>query len=174
MKKRNIIIIITVIAVLVVAVGVLAFLNAGNAEEKKMLEEEAIILIKSADQQLGEVDMGLIGKIGMEDFSANLDTSDSEPEEHLYSGVLLNDVLSALDIDISDYSTVVAKAVDGYNVAFDASEIQEDDNIYLATMRDGKPLGTKSSGGSGPYQIIVRDDAFSQRWCKFVIELELK
>ena len=83
MKKRNIIIIITVIAVLVIAVGILAFINAGNAEEKKMLEEEAIILIKSAGQKLGEVDMNLIRNIGLEDFSANLDTSDSEPEEHL-------------------------------------------------------------------------------------------
>ena len=174
MKKRNIIIIITVIAVLVIAVGILAFINAGNTEEKKMLEEEAIILIKSAGQKLGEVDMNLIRNIGLEDFSANLDTSDSEPEEHLYSGVLLNDVLAALGIDASGYSMVVAKAVDGYNVAFDASEIQEENNIYLVTMRDGKPLGTKSSGGSGPYQIIARKDAFSQRWCKFVIELELK
>jgi hypothetical protein len=174
MKKRNIIIIVAVIAALAVTVGILAFLNSGNTEEKRMLEEEAIILVKYAGQKLGEIEMELVESIGPEDFNANLDTSDSEPEEHLYTGVLLNDILKALDIDMVDYSLVIAKAIDGYNVAFKAAEVLDESNIYLAIMRDGKPLGTKSSGGSGPYQIIVKKDAFSQRWCKFVIELELK
>jgi hypothetical protein len=174
MKRRNIIIIAAVIAVLAIAVGILAFLNAGNTAEKKMLEEEAIILVKSAGKLLGEIDMSLVESIGLQDFSANLDTSDSEPEAHRYRGVQLNDALAALKIDIGDHSTIIAKAVDGYNVAFTTSEVQEEDNIYLAIIRDGESLGTKSSGGSGPYQIIVRRDSFSQRWCKFVIELELK
>ena len=174
MKKRNIIIIVAVVAALAIVVGVLAFLNAGNAAEKRILEEEAIIIVKSGGSELGRIDMGLINDIGPVDFTANLDTSDSEPEEHLYSGVLLNDTLSALGIDTGNYSTVIAKAIDGYNVAFDVSEVREEDNIYLAIMRDGEPLGTKSGGGSGPYQVIVRKDTFSQRWCKFVIELELK
>ncbi len=174
MQKRNIIIIVAVVAALAITVGILAFLNAGSTAEKKILEEEAIIQVKANGQELGRIDMDLIEGIGPVDFSANLDTSDSEPQEHLYRGVLLNDALSALGIDTGEHSTAIAKAIDGYNVAFDIKEVQEEDNIYLAIMRDGKPLGTKSSGGSGPYQVIVRKDAFSQRWCKFVIELELK
>jgi hypothetical protein len=174
MKKRNIIIIVAVVVVLAISVGILAFLNAGNVKEKKILEEEAEILIKSADMELGRIDMDLVRKIGPQDFNANLDTSDSDPETHQYNGILLNDALDALEINIEDYSTAIVKAIDGYTVAFEASEIQDKDNVYLAIMRDGEPLGSKSTGGNGPYQIIVRKDPFSQRWCKFVIELELK
>ena len=79
-----------------------------------------------------------------------------------------------LDIDIGGYNTVIAKAIDGYNVAYEVAEVQDEDNIFIAIARDGKPLGSKSTGGSGPYQLIVSKDAFSQRWCKFVIELEIK
>lgn len=28
--------------------------------------------------------------------------------------------------------------------------------------------------GSGPYQIIIRKDQFSQRWAKYVLEIELQ
>ncbi|MBN1299368.1 MAG: hypothetical protein JW997_06760 [Actinobacteria bacterium] len=174
MKKRNIIIIVSVSVFLAAVVAVFAFLNAGNLNEKKMLEEEAIILVKSADRLLGSIDMQAIESMGPIDFNANLDTSDSEAEEHQYSGVLLNDLFKSLKINIEDYQTLTAKAIDGYIVAYDSSEVADEGNIYIAIKRDGKPLGSKSSGGNGPYQIIVKKDAFSQRWCKFVIELELK
>ena len=174
MKKRNIIIIVTVTVVLLIIVGVFAYLNAGNVDEKKKLEEEAIILIKSQDKELARIDMALLEKTGIKDFTANLDTSDSEAQKHIYSGVLLNELLESLGIDINEYSTVIAKAVDGYTVALNAAEVVQPDNIYIAVKMDGMDLGTKSTGGSGPYQLIVTKDAFSQRWCKFLIELELK
>jgi hypothetical protein len=174
MKKRNTIIIVSVSVVLAFVVGLFAFLNAGNLSQKKILQEEALILISAEGKTLGTVSMDIIEGIGPADFSANLDTSDSEPQEHIYTGVLLNDVLKNLGINASDYSSLIVKAIDGYTVAFTTSEVLEEDNIYLAVKRDGEPLGTKSTGGSGPYQIIVRKDAFSQRWCKFVVEMELK
>jgi len=174
MKKRNIMIITSIIAVLAIAVAVTAFLNAGDIAEKKALEQEAVIQVTSGGRVLGRISMELVQESGPLDFSATLDTSDSGPEQHQYTGIPLNDALEVLDIDMGGYQTVVAKAIDGYNVAYEAEEVLDGDNIYLAVMRDGQPLGSKSTGGSGPYQIIVRKDAFSQRWCKFVIELELR
>ena len=35
-------------------------------------------------------------------------------------------------------------------------------------------LKNKSQGGSGPYQVIARKDPYSQRWCKFVMEIDLQ
>ena len=174
MKKNNIIIISSVIAALLIVVAVTAFLNAGNLEEKKALEQEEMIQISTGEVILGQIDMGLVERIGPADFAATRDTSDSGPSEHLYTGVLLKNVLEELGIDIRDHDTVIAKAIDGYNVAYEASEVREEDNIYLAIARDGEALGSKSTGGSGPYQIIVKEDAFSQRWCKFVTMLELR
>jgi hypothetical protein len=173
-KKKNIMIISSVITALLIVLAVTAFLNAGNLEEKKALEQEAIIQVSTGEVILGQIDMGLIERIGPADFAATRDTSDSGPSEHLYTGVLLKSVLEEMGIDIRDYDTVIAKAIDGYNVAYEASEVRKEDDIYLAIARDGEALGSKSTGGSGPYQIIVRKDPFSQRWCKFVIELELR
>jgi hypothetical protein len=174
MKKRNVILIIAVVVLLVAVVGIFAYLNTGNIQEKKKLEEGAIILVKSGEKTLGRIDMNLLEKTGIVEFSANLDTSNSGPEKHSYSGVLLGDLLTGLDIDINNYNTVIAKAIDGYTVAYNADEVSQKDNIYVAIKMDGKDLGTKSTGGKGPYQLIVKLDQFSQRWCKFVIELELK
>jgi hypothetical protein len=174
MKKRNTIIIVSVSVVLALMVGLFAFLNAGNVGQKKVLQEEALILIISEGKTIGTISLDIFEKIGLVDFSANLDTSDSEPQQHIYAGVLLNDILKKFEINVLDYSSLIVKAVDGYTVAFTAAEILEEDNIYLAVEKDGKPLGTKNTGGSGPYQVIVKKDAFSQRWCKFVVEVELK
>lgn len=174
MKKKNIIIISSIVAFLIIVVGVTAFLNAGNTAEKKALEQEALIQVSTEGSILGEINMDLVQEIGVVDFSANKDTSDSGPQEHLYTGVLLNSILEELGINIKNYDTIICKAIDGYNVAYEASEVLDEDNIYLAIACDGEPLGSKSTGGSGPYQVIVRKDAFSQRWCKFVIELELR
>jgi hypothetical protein len=174
LKKKNIIIISSIVAILLIVMGITAFLNAGNVAEKKSLEEEAVIQVSTAGNMIAEIDMDLVQGISPVDFSANLDTSDSGPREHIYTGVLLISILEELDINIKDYDTVIAKAIDGYTVAYEVVEVLDRDNIYLAIARDGEPLGSKNTGGSGPYQVIVRKDAFSQRWCKFVVGLELK
>ena len=156
MKKKNIIIISSVIGFLLIVVAVTAFLNAGSIKQKKALEEEAVIQVISGDKILGEINMDLVQGTGLLDFSANKDTSDSSPEEHIYTAVLLNRVLEELDIDIKDHEAVICKAIDGYNVAYETDEVLDPDNIYLAIARDGEPLGSKSTGGSGPYQLVVK------------------
>ena len=69
---------------------------------------------------------------------------------------------------------VIVRAIDGYTVALSIEEVLDEENVYLAYAIDGKPLRSKSQGGSGPYQLIVRKDQFSQRWCKFVVEIEIR
>ncbi len=172
MKKRNIII-ISLIAVLLIIVGVLAYLNAGNMEEKKQLEESEIISVKFDGNEIGRADMDFIRSAGEKEFSAVMDTSDSGPEEHYYTGVLMKNVLEKMGIKIEDYKTFSVKAIDGYTVAFKTEEIQDDDNVHIVYEENGESLGIKRSGGKGPYQVIVRKDQFSTRWCKFVVEIEL-
>jgi hypothetical protein len=172
MKKRNIVIIAT-LAILLIIVAVFAYLNARDIGGKKQLAEEESILVKFDGSEIGRVDMDFIKNAGEKEFTAVADTSDSGPEENYYTGVLMRDILEKMGIDIDDYSTFSVKAVDGYTVAFDVEEIRDKDNIYIAYMENGRYLGTGDSGGSGPYQAIVRKDPFSNRWCKFVVEIEL-
>jgi hypothetical protein len=172
MKKRNIIIIISVIVVLVAVIAVLAVLNAGDVKEKKALEAKELISIKAEGQELASIGSDLINSLDVVDFSATKDTSETGPEEHYYTGVAIMDILSELDIDLQGYSSLVARAIDGYTVAFDIQEVMAEENIYIVFKEDGEFLGTKSQGGKGPYMVIVRNDPFSQRWCKYLIELE--
>ena len=174
MKKRTILIVGLVVAVLVIVVGVTAYLNMGNFKEKKEMEKSAVILIKSGGKELARVDMEYIKGLGEEEFSVNLDTSETDPEEHIYTGVPMKNLFNAFDIDINKKSSVIARAIDGYTIAFDIEEVLEEENIYIAYKMDGELLGSKSDGDSGPYQIIVRKDPFSQRWCKFLTEVELQ
>ena len=60
MKKRNIIIISSIVTALVIIIAVTAFLNAENIEEKKTLEKEAIIQVNTGGYILGEINMELI------------------------------------------------------------------------------------------------------------------
>lgn len=171
-KKRNTVIIAS-LAVLLIVVGIFACLNAGNIEEKKQLEESETIKIKFNNDKTSEIDMDFIKKAGEKEFSAVMDTSDSEQQEYYYTGVLIKDVLEVMGIRIEDYKIVAVKAVDGYTVSFKTEEVLDEDNIYIVYEENGKSLGTKSSGGKGPYQVVVRKDQFSNRWCKFVVEIEL-
>jgi len=41
-------------------------------------------------------------------------------------------------------------------------------------MEDGKYLGSRDSGGRGPYESIVVSDIFSNRRCKWITEIEVK
>ena len=108
------------------------------------------------------------------DFQAYKDTSETEPESYHYTGVELIKVLDSLKIGLDGIETVTVRALDGYTVIFDVSEVEDEENMYIIYKSDGQYLKNKSEGGSGPYQMIVRNDPYSQRWCKFVMEIDLR
>ncbi len=86
----------------------------------------------------------------------------------------LINILKKLEIDTENKKQLIVRGIDGYTVAFSIDEVVDEDNIYLAYKMEGKLLKSKEEGGSGPYQLIVRKDQFSQRWCKFVVEMEVR
>jgi len=174
MKKKNLIIIPSVIAVLVIVVGVTAILNSNSARLREEQQDSAYIIIKKGVEEIASIDMEYISSAGEEDFQADLDTSETDPEKHQYSGVPLIKVLDLLEIDMDGIETVIVRALDGYTVAFNISEVKDEENMYIVYKIDGQYLKNKSQGGSGPYQIIIRKDPYSQRWCKFVMEIDLQ
>jgi hypothetical protein len=173
-KKKNIIIIVSVVVILALAVGVTAFLNLGSIGRRKEVQENQQIIICMGEEELAVIGLEDIRSAGESKFPANLDTSDTDPEQHYYTGVPLINVLKLLGIDTGSFSIVTVKALDGYTVAFDIKEVLDGNNIYIAYCIDGEPMTDKRKGGSGPYQIIVRKDTYSQRWCKFVMEINLQ
>lgn len=153
--------------------GVFAFMNRELVKDKGYAHENAGVIIKEEDLEivLGYENIKALGEV---DFSAILDTSDTDPEEHIYTGVPLKNIIEEADFSLNDKSQVVVKGIDGYTVALSIEEVLDEENVYLAYAVNGKALKPKSQGGSGPYQLIVRKDQFSQRWCKFVVEIEVR
>ena len=174
MKKKNLIIILSVVAVLAIVIGISAFLNSNSARERKEQQDDAYIVIKRDGEELASIDMEYISSVNEIDFQAYKDTSETEPESHHYTGVELIKVLDSLEIGLDGIETVTVRALDGYTVIFDVSEVEDEENMYIIYKSDGQYLKNKSEGGSGPYQMIVRNDPYSQRWCKFVMEIDLQ
>lgn len=109
-------------------------------------------------------------------FSAVEDTSTSGPKTRKYKGILLKDIFVKAGIEDSSLksaSKVLVKGLDGYVIAMTVEEAVSD-HVYMAFEKDGKPLGTMKKGGSGPFQLIIVKDTFSQRWCKYVFEVSIE
>jgi len=172
MKNKSI---FAIVVVLVIILALLAFINQQNI---KVTSSEAIkgTLLVAAGGNEKKLEFQDIEALNPVEFKATQDTSDSGPQEHTFKGVLLKDVIAGVfsEDELKKASKVVVKAIDGYTVALSPEEVMEQGNVYLAFEKDGKPLGTKAEGGSGPYQVIITKDRFSQRWCKFVTEVSLE
>lgn len=166
--------IITVLLVLAAIVGVTAYLNADGLDKKKEMQKNALLTIKVNGEEVKTINMEFIKELGEEEFNANLKTNGKAPVEKTYTGVPLIKVLQACNIDMEGKTQVIAKAVDGYISALKMEEVLDEKNVYVAYKEDGEFLGTKENGGSGPYKVIIAKDQFSQRWCKFLSEVEVK
>ncbi len=171
MNKKMIIIVVILMAA---TVGVTAFLNRGSIAEKENKQAEALVTFKEAGNEIETVNMSYVKKQEEKTFSKELDTSDSGPVEHTYTGVPLKNVIKEVGINLEDKSQVIVKAIDGYTVALTAKEVREDDNVYLVYKSDDNLLKSKKEGGTGPYRLVIRNDQFGQRWCKFVTEVNVK
>ncbi len=115
-----------------------------------------------------------IQSIGEVDFTATLDTSNSDPEDFQYTGVLLKNIFSHAGITLEGREAIVVSAADGYTVAIPMDKFMADDNVYLAYKKEGELIGTREEGGKGPYQMIVSKDQFSQFWCKYALSADLQ
>lgn len=169
MKNKKVII---SLGILVLLVGVFAILNGNTVRDKKEGYENSQILIKSHDQEVS-FNLADIEQLGPEDFTAQLKSSGKPAEDHTYTGVPVKALFDQANIKLAEGQSVNIKAIDGYTVAVDSSEILDDDHIYLVYQMDGRGLGNDKDGGSGPYQVIMRKDEFGQRWSKHVVEIAI-
>ncbi len=161
--------VIFVIVLLAIATLVLAFLNKGSIDVSGY---EGTVKFISGENSI-ELSFEEITSLDYEEFSAVEDTSSSGPAARKYKGVLLKEVLNEASISdevILSSTKIMVKGLDGYVVAIPPEEIMGNTS-YLVFEKDGKELGTMKSGGSGPIQLVVKSDPFSQRWCKYVSEV---
>lgn len=161
------------IVFLIIILGVFGFMNRQYLKDRGYANENAEIILKEGDKEK-VLNYETIKSLGEVEFTATLDTSDTDPEELTYTGVPLKKIIEEAGLLLEEDKIVVVRGIDGYTVALKMEEVLDEGNVYLTYEVNGKPLKPKSKGGSGPYQLIVRKDQFSQRWCKFVVEVEVR
>lgn len=169
MRNKNIVFSVVGLALIVLIFG---FFNRENVKDKAEIHEKREIIIKSEE---GEYKFNLdeISELGEEEFTADLKSSGKAAETNIYTGVPVKNIFGEKDMEIKRDLQIIVTSVDGYVVALESDEILEEDNVYLAYKENGELLKTREDGGSGPYQLIIREDQFSQRWCKHVVEILL-
>jgi hypothetical protein len=166
---------VIIIVVLVIVVGVLAFINREQLAGKRALVENPGILISHQGAEVATIYLEEIRRLGEEEFAIVLRSSGKPPRDLTLTGVPLKALLQEADASLLESATqVVARAIDGYSVAYTMEEVLLDDHLFLVYFEGGEPLGSKNDGGSGPLMMVPRQDEFGQRWCKFVVEVDLE
>ncbi len=167
--------VLLVIIALILAVSILVFLNIKSGKLDTEQAQSGTMLVTINENQTS-LDMEAIKNLKQHTFNAIQDTSKSGPQKQTYKGVLLRDILQYADPQLlqGNFQKVIIRGIDGYTAALSFEEVLQEDNAYIATQRNDKPLGNKKSGGTGPYQLIIRQDQFSQRWCKYVSEVTVQ
>ncbi|MEL7646909.1 MAG: molybdopterin-dependent oxidoreductase [Sedimentibacter sp.] len=137
-------------------------------------QEKTSLMIKKGNQKYDLEKSQVADNENCVAFSAVVRSSGEKPVEAEFRGLEMTILLTSLGIDIHEASKITFSASDGYRVAMKTEEVMEPGNVYIAFERDGEAMRSKKQGGSGPYQLIIRKDPFSQRWVKHVDEIVIE
>ncbi|QOR35405.1 hypothetical protein IMX26_00755 [Clostridium sp. 'deep sea'] len=173
MKKSNKLVIFAIV-LLVGVVAIMAFLNRDNAAKKQTLIDNAEFIVMENGQEVAKFTMPQISEMGETTFKANYKTNGKPPIEYEYTGVLLKTIVEKAGVSLEGKTMATVMAVDGYASVVEMKKLNQEGNVYLAYKREGKLIGTKQSGGKGPYQMIISKDQFSQHWCKYAVSVDIK
>ena len=169
MKRQTKIVILSV-AVLFAATVCLWFINDSGINRTG---GGAVINITENGEFFAEAGMEYVKGLESETIGATIRSSGNKPVDVEYKGVPLKLFLECLGINLDGRENVIVKGVDGYMALLSMEELEQKD-IYIAYEMDGKALKPREQGGYGPFQLVIPGDPFSQRWCKYVCEVEVK
>lgn len=166
-------IVVLILGALILLTGALLIWNRPSAKERQELAEGEKFIIKIGDQSK-EVTMADIEEIKTADVEANYKPSGKAPVTRVYQGVPFSRLAEHMGISQEGCSSVVFTAIDGYSTAISAEEAFDPEICVIAVSLEGEGLGSKEDGGSGPFMMILPKDQFSQRWCKFLAEVNIR
>ena len=153
--------------VLLLAAAGLWLVNGG------MTSNAQAIVFKMDGEEVAVKGLDFLLTLESHDFKATIRSSGQKAREVEYTGVLLADVFQSLNIDTQGKTQIIFKGADAYMVPVSLNEL-EGDNLYIAFKMDGEYLKPRSEKGFGPFQLVILNDPFSLRWCKYLCEVEIK
>jgi len=174
---------IIIVTVLAAAFGTGLGLILHDNKEYRELYENELIKINLNGEELGIFTFGQLAELcgGINEFNAVYKPSRKEPIERKYEGLELKGVLAALGIDIAELKSVSFRASDGYPKVFPLSDIQKDNEVFIAVKYGGREFirGIKPSGSTypdedgGPFVVIKASDVFSNDRVRGLVEINV-
>lgn len=156
------------------AVAVLLFLNRGTMEAGQAAQRDRTLSVTSNGEVICVLDFSALQGLPAETFETTVRSHGMKPEAVTYRGVEIHKVLEAAGIEPKGKDVLYFKGADTYLATVKAEELSEYDTIYVVYEKNGERMALRSENGEGPYQVVLLSDSFSQRWCKFLSEIEWK
>ena len=163
-----------VLGMLLVIMSALAFLNRGDAELRRALEDNREFQIRIEGEPVATVSLQTLLGLDPQEFTTTYATSISAPHIATLQGVELRLLLGALGIDASSASYYVVTGLDSYYSPLTKEEVDKEETIYICFSMDGEILKKQSEGGFGPFLLVIRGERFAQRWCKYVESVDIR
>ncbi len=172
MKRQTRIAVITLGALLILICALL-LINRPAIEAGKRAQAESTLTFTRGGETVVTLSAGDIRALPHETFEATIRASGERPTPAVYTGVEIHDLLALAGVTPAEGEELLFRGADMYLTEVGAAELSEYGNIYIVYERDGEAMKNRAQGGEGPYQVIVRSDYYSQRWCKYLSEVEI-
>lgn len=158
MQKR---IIASIIAVLIIAAGILALVNRGGTEDRPGM------VITAGGKEI----LVAWEEIGSADFSGELVNGKGEISQHDFTGAELSSILSNRGVDVRADAVITVTSEDNYSAELTGTEVLESGKVYVALTDNGKQIEGIEGGQGG--QLIVFGDPNSKRAVRYLKTIEL-
>ena len=163
--KKNFKTIITVIAVLLIAVLVVINRNSVKKQEE-MADKMQLSFIVNGGEKIYYYDETSADYIY---FDTQMKRKNGDVFDKTYSGIEMAVILKDIGVTLSQNTDIHIVCADNYEIRLSADEILEKGNIYLITKENGNKLAE----ADGPFMLVINNDEFSTRWAKNVVQVKV-
>ena len=163
--KKNFKTIITVIAVLLIAVLMVINRNSVKKQEE-MADKMQLSFIVNSEEKIYYYDEASADYIN---FDTQMKRKNGDVFDKTYSGIEMAVILKDIGVTLSQNTDIHIVCADNYEIRLSADEILEKGNIYLITKENGNKLAE----ADGPFMLVINNDEFSTRWAKNVVQVKV-
>ena len=125
-------------------------------------------IITTGGQLTSILGMDALESIGFVDFSAY-----PRGVQRNFRGVAVADILAFLGIDPSS-GMIVFESIDGFGTGIMVAEALDNTQAFIAVAEDGQPFADRGElWADAPFMLVMAQDAFPNRFARYIVEIAL-
>ncbi|MCL2169299.1 MAG: hypothetical protein FWB74_04660 [Defluviitaleaceae bacterium] len=171
---KNTKIVIGVVLALVPVVIILGILNFREAERRLTYHIYGSFRVIMGDETV-RVTLDDMVNMGLVTFE-----SDHRRAEGNFTGVRVSEILAFTGFDYSGVASIAFFSYDGFSTGISLADAMSEGS-FIIFEQDGLSLaenpnvhGNRRLWGYAPFQLVLLDDMFPQRWARYLIEIVLQ